>query len=222
MFTEGHWSSHADHAIRRELCDEATRLAHVLADHPSGATPETFALVALMYLHRARMSARQDGSGGLVLLDEQDRSNWDIQDIQSGLEWLARSAEGADFSRYHAEAGIAAEHCLAPSFAETRWDRVVTLYETLEHLSPSPIHMLNRALATAELAGPEVGLEIAKSHAPPSWLAGSYLWAATMADLHRRAGDDAEARRYREMALQGAPSDAIRAVLRRRLGGDIS
>lgn len=125
LFTEGYLSSHAEQAIRRELCDEARRLTHLLAEHSIGATPETFALLALMHLHTARMSARQDESGGLLLLEEQDRTLFDQNEISIGLSWLARSAEGSVFSRYHAEAGIAAEHCLALSFSETRWDGIV-------------------------------------------------------------------------------------------------
>src|SRR5258706_9103928 len=125
LFTDGYLSSHAEMAIRRELCDEAIRLAAILAEHPVGQAPETFALLALMHLHAARMAARQDSSGGLLLLEEQDRERWDRQQIQIGMEWLAKSAQGDTFSRYHAEAGIAAEHCLAPSFRETRWDKVV-------------------------------------------------------------------------------------------------
>src|SRR5687767_11234266 len=119
----------------------------MLAEHPAGAQPETFALLSLMHLHAARMSARQDGSGGLVLLEEQDRALWDQGEIQIGLSWLARSARGDVFSRYHAEAGIAAEHCLAPSVSETRWDRIVECYELLERVAPSALHRLNRALA---------------------------------------------------------------------------
>ena len=120
MFTEGYLSSHTENSIRRELCDEAIRLAVVLAKHPVGQTPETFALVSLMYLHVARMPARQDASGGLLLLEEQDRTLWDRCRINEGLHWLSKSAAGENFSRYHAEAGIAAEHCLAPSFEEDR------------------------------------------------------------------------------------------------------
>ena len=92
--------------------------------------------------------------GGLLLLEEQDRSRWDEHEIHTGLSWLARSAEGQAFSRYHAEAGIAAEHCLARAFAETRWDRIAECYALLERLAPSPIHTLNRAVATAEWRGP--------------------------------------------------------------------
>jgi RNA polymerase sigma-70 factor (ECF subfamily) len=217
MFTEGYLSSHANHAIRRELCDEATRLATVLAEHPTTARPATFALVALMQLHAARMSARQDDVGGLTLLEEQDRSLWDRREIQSGLWWLARSAQGEEFSRYHGEAAIAAEHCLAPTFAETRWDRIVELYVLIERTAPSPLHTLNRALAVAEWKGPEAGLAVVEGLEPPSWLAGSYLWWAVLADLHRRCGRDEIAARHRELALESAPSAAVKEALRRRL-----
>jgi RNA polymerase sigma-70 factor (ECF subfamily) len=217
IFTEGHLSSQPERAIRRELCDEAKRLAELLADHPIGATPRTFALLALMHLHAARMSAREDASGGLLLLEEQDRSLWDASEIQRGLSWLARSADGDNFSRYHAEAGIAAEHCLAPSFSETRWDRIVECYALLERVAPSPVHTLNRALAVAEWRGPTDGLAVLDGLVPPSWLEGSHLWAAVLADLHRRSGHDELARRYAEAALGSAPSAAVRELLQRRL-----
>lgn len=218
LFTEGYLSSHADSAIRRELCDEALRLTEELAQHAVGAVPETFALAALMHLHVARMPARQDGSGGLLLLEEQNRALWDRREIETGLEWLARSAEGETFSRYHAEAGVAAEHCLAPAFAETRWDRIVECYSLLERFAPSALHTLNRAVALAELQGPEAGLALLDALAPPSWLAGSYQWFAVLADLHRRAGHVALAEQHRAAALASAPSPLVRAALERRLG----
>ncbi|MBI4500474.1 MAG: sigma-70 family RNA polymerase sigma factor [Gemmatimonadetes bacterium] len=217
LFTEGYLSSHAETAIRRELCNEAIRLAAILAEHPVGRAPETSALLALMHLHSARMTARQDGSGGLLLLEEQDRDLWDRQEIQIGLEWLARSAQGDVFSRYHAEAGVAAQHCLAPSFEETRWDKVVECYSLLEQIAPSAIHKLNRAVAVAEWQGPAAGLAVLDDAAPPTWLAGSYLWAAVLADLHQRCGNAPTANGYRTLALKAAPTPAIRELLRRRL-----
>jgi RNA polymerase sigma factor (sigma-70 family) len=219
LFTEGYLSSHAQTAIRRELCDEAIRLTAILAEHPTGGTPETAALLALMHLHSARMTARQDGSGGLLLLEEQDRASWDQREILIGLEWLARSARGEVFSRYHAEAGVAAEHCLAPSFEETRWDRVVECYAMLEQVAPSPIHRLNRAVAVAEWQGPAAGLAVLDDAAPPRWLTGSYLWAAVLADLHRRCGNARAADDHRRAAIDAAPTPAIKALLQRRLGG---
>ena len=217
LFTEGYLSSHDQFAIRIELCNEALRLGEILAGHPAGQTPETFALLALMYLHSARMASRQDVSGGLLLLEEQDRTLWDHTKIQVGLQWLARSASGGTFSRYHAEAGIAAEHCLAPSFQDTCWERVVDSYLLLEQTVSSPLHTLNRAVAVAEWQGPHEALVLLEEVKPPTWLSGSYLWAAVMADLHNRCGHAKEAGRYRELAYNLAPNRAVKELLRRRL-----
>jgi RNA polymerase sigma factor (sigma-70 family) len=217
LFNEGYLSSGNEEAIRRELCDEAVRLTTLLAEHPIGAVPETFALLALMHLHAARLGARRDATGGLLLLEEQDRTQWDRERMRISAEWLQRSATGDVFSRFHAEAGIAAEHCFAPSFEATRWQDIADLYAMLERIDPSPLHTMNRAVAVAESQGPVAGLAVLQALAPPAWLAGSYLWDAVMGDLHRRAGHLDIAERHRERALASAPGDAVRDLLRRRL-----
>jgi RNA polymerase sigma factor (sigma-70 family) len=217
LFNEGYLSAHAAQAIRREMCDEAIRLATLLAEHPVGTVPETFALLALMHLHAARLGARCDGTGGLLLLEEQNRSLWDRERMRLGAAWLERSARGEVFSRFHAEAGIAAEHCFALSFEETRWKEISDLYAMLERIDPSPLHTMNRAVAVAEWQGPEAGLVLLQALVPPAWLAGSYLWDAVLGDLHRRAGNLEVARRHRERALASAPTEAVRDLLRRRL-----
>jgi RNA polymerase sigma factor (sigma-70 family) len=217
LFNEGYLAAHAEHAIRRELCDEAVRLGTLLAEHSVGAVPETFALLALMHLHAARLAARCDGMGGLLLLEEQDRALWDREQMRLGVEWLERSARGEVFTRYHAEAGIAAEHCFAPSFGGTRWKEIADLYAMLDRIDPSPLHTMNRAIALAEWQGPDAGLALLQALAPPAWLAGSYLWDAVLGDLHRRAGNLEIAQRHRERALASAPTAAVRDLLRRRL-----
>ena len=217
IFNEGYLSANAELAIRRELCEEAIRLATLLAEHPVGAVPETFALLALMHLHTARLAARTDGAGGLLLLEEQDRSLWDRKSMGLGAEWLKRSASGEALSRFHAEAGIAAAHCFAPSFKETRWAEIANLYTMLERVDPSPLNIMNQAVAVAEWQGPEAGLALLQALAPPSWLSGSYLWDAVMSDLHRRAGKLEIARQHMDRALASAPTEVVRALLRRRL-----
>jgi RNA polymerase sigma factor (sigma-70 family) len=221
LFNEGYLSAHAESAIRRELCDEAIRLATLLADHPAGAVPETFALLALMHLHAARFATRVDQSGGLLLLEEQDRLLWDHERMRVGVEWLARSASGDAFSRYHAEAGIAAEHCFAPSFAETRWKEIADLYAMLEQVAPSPLHTMNRAVAVAEFEGAATALALLDGMVPPTWLEGSYLWEAVLGDLHRRVGHIEAFERHRARALAAAPTDAVRELLQRRLSGTL-
>jgi RNA polymerase sigma factor (sigma-70 family) len=217
LFTEGYLSLRDDKAIRLELCLEAIRLTTILAEHPVVQTAETCALLALMHLHIARIPARQDAAGGLLLLEEQDRRLWDQRQIAIGLAWLAKSAQGAHFSQYHAEAGIAAEHCMAPSFDATRWDHIAMFYQMLEHIAPSLVHRLNRAVAVAEWQGPQAGLAILAGCEPPAWLAASYLWCAVRADLHRRAGQAEQFEQYRAAALAAAPNAATRALLTRRL-----
>jgi RNA polymerase sigma-70 factor (ECF subfamily) len=170
-------------------------------------------------LHSARLGSRLDDAGGLLLLEEQDRSRWDQESMAIGIHWLKRSAAGDVFSRFHAEAGIAAEHCLAPSYGETRWKEIAGLYEMLEQIAPSPLHAVNRAVAVAEWQGPAAGLAILDQLVTPAWLAESYLLQAVLGDLHRRAGHVDVARRHRERALSLAPTGAMRDALRRRLVG---
>lgn len=222
LFNEGYLSAHAEEAIRRELCEEAVRLATLLAEHPIGAVPETFALLALMHFQAARLGARRDAMGGLLLLEEQDRSLWDRERMRLGTEWLASSATGEVFSRFHAEAGIAAAHCFASSFEQTRWREIADLYAMLERIDPSPLHTMNRAVAVAEWQGPEAGLAVLEAVVPPAWLAGSYLWDAVLGDLHRRAGNLEIAQRHRDRALASAPTEAVRDLLRRRLASAAS
>jgi RNA polymerase sigma-70 factor (ECF subfamily) len=133
------------------------------------------------------------------------------------MMWLARAAQGEALGRYHVEAGIAVEHCVAPSFVETRWDRIADRYAMLERIDPSPLHTLNRAVATAEASGPEAGLALLRGLEPPAWLEGSYLWAAAQADLHRRAGDADRAEAHRQRAIAAAPTAQVRELLERRL-----
>lgn len=217
LFTEGYSSAQPDQVIRRELCEEAIRLGRLLDEHPVGAMPETAALLALMYLDAARFDARVDGAGGLLLLEEQDRSLWDRELISIGVSYLSRAARGDAFTRYHAQAAIAAEHCLAPAYKETRWDEIARLYEMLDSVSPSPINTLNRAIAIAEWQGPEAGLALLEALKPPPWLLGYYLWDATLGELYRRSGDRERATAHLTRALAAAPTNAEKALLRRRL-----
>ncbi len=217
LFNEGYNSADSDSLIRRELCEEAIRLCVILAEHPLVGTATTRALLALMFLHSARFDARLDGSGAMLLLEEQDRGLWDRELITIGTDWLARSAEGDTFSRYHIEAAIAAEHCFAPTFEQTNWEEIVSLYEALDRIAPSPLHVMNRAIAVAHARGAESGLEILRSVVPPAWLAGFYLWDAVLGELEKRAGNLDQARRHLQRALESAPTEPERTLLRRRL-----
>jgi RNA polymerase sigma factor (sigma-70 family) len=217
LFNEGYSSAQPDRVLRHDVCGEAIRLAWTLRAHPIGDIPATDALLALMYLNVARFAARVDGDGGLLLLEEQDRARWDRALVQQGMACLARASQGSEMSSYHLEAGIAAEHCLAETFAETRWDEIVRMYDMLDQVAPSPIHSLNRAIAVAEWKGAAQGLTLLRTLAPPPWLADYYLWHATLGELSRRSGDLEAARSHLGRALTGAPTYAEQALLARRL-----
>ena len=107
---------------------------------------------------------------------------------------------------------------MAASFAETRWDKVVESYELLDQVSPSPLHRLGLALATAEWKGVRAGLAIVEESTPPTWLEGSYQWSVVLADLHKRCGNTEKARTHATRALELAPTEAVRELLARRLG----
>jgi len=216
LFNEGYQSAQSSDLIRVELCEDALRLTDVLAAHPLTATPETHALLALMYLHGARLQARIDELGDLVLLADQDRSRWDLDAIAQGLTWLNRSATGDRMSIYHLLAGIASEHCLAPTFEATRWQEIAELYQMLERIEPSPLYTMNRAIAVAQWQGAQAGLDLLRSVTPPPWLARYYLWDAVLADLYLRCGNHQAAAVCYDRALQHAPTDAERRLLQRR------
>jgi RNA polymerase sigma factor (sigma-70 family) len=217
LFNEGYSSAQPDRLIRRELCDEALRLALMLREDPTGALAETDALVALMCFHAARFEARVDGMGGLLLLEQQDRSLWDQKLVERGLAHLTRSGRGEKLSRYHVEAGIAAEHCLSPAYTETNWGEIVRLYEVLERIAPSPLNILHRAIALAEWQGADAGLASLEAFEAPSWLLGYYLWDATLGELHRRRGDREQAHAHTQRALAAAPTNPEKALLEERL-----
>ena len=147
MFNEGYSTSHGMQAIRDDICEEATRLCHLLCESEC-STPETKALLALMLFQAARLSSRCDESGAVVLLEDQDREEWDQELICHAQFWLSRSRAESP-TRYHLEAAIAMKHCVASSVAETDWATIVQLYSQLLQRRHSPIYVLNRAIALA-------------------------------------------------------------------------
>jgi len=169
-----------------------------------------------MHLHAARLASRQDASGGLLLLEEQDRSLWDAEHLRQGASWLARAAQGDVFTRFHAEAALPAEHCFAPSFADTRWNEMRAVCHAGTHRPITHPHAQpgGGCGGGAGAAGRPCG---AGRHGAACLAACHYLWDAVLADLHHRAGNAATAERHREQALAAAPSTAVRKLLQRRL-----
>src|SRR5215470_9201221 len=185
LFNEGYHGASAE-AVRAELCHEALRLVALLAEHPPAATPTTAALAALMCLHAARLPARVDEAGDLSALVDQDRSRWDRRLIAEGLALLERSAAGTEVSPYHIEAAIAAAHAAAPSLEDTDWSEIVSLYDRLLALEPSPVVALNRAVAVGQRDGAEAGLAALAAIADRERLARYPFYPAAFAELERR------------------------------------
>jgi RNA polymerase sigma-70 factor (ECF subfamily) len=189
----------------------------MLAAHPVGDVPAVHALLALMSFHTARFDARVDVAGAIILLEEQDRSAWNWNEVREGMTWLAKSAAGDELTRYHVEAAIAWEHCRAPTFADTDWRRIAELYDTLDRITPSPLHSLNRAVAEAYLHGPQAGLDrlaAASAASVPDRYPG---WHTVIGELHFRLGRHTAAERAWREALRLTTANADQEFLRRRL-----
>jgi RNA polymerase sigma-70 factor (ECF subfamily) len=180
---------------------EAIRLTDLLTEHPAGNTPQTQALLALMLLHAARLSARQDERGHLLSLAEQDRSRWDKAMVLKGLHHLEQATTTQDLSEYHLQAGIAACHCVAPDYATTDWPSILHLYDLLLKRNPSPVIALNRAVALAEVYGAEAGLEAIRQIQDSAPINTYHFFYATRAELHLKVGDHESACHDYEQAL---------------------
>lgn len=212
VFNEGYLASGDGEPVRAELTTEAIRLARILQALVSDE-PEVTGLLALMLLIEARREARVR-HGQLVPLDEQDRAGWDHALIAEGhalvRECLAINRPG----RYQILAAMNAVHTDAPTAADTDWSQVVVLYDQLTRIDPSPIVALNRAVAVAELDGPEVGLALVEKLP----LSGYHAWHAARADLLRRLGRSVEAKAAYDAAIAATQNSAERAYLSRKRG----
>ena len=153
MFNEGHTAHAGDALLRRDLSDEALRLAERLLGDPRTASPAVHALAALFCFHSARFDARLDADGAPVRLDDQDRTRWDAARIARGFAHLEAAADGDRITPYHVEAEIASLHAMAPSSDATDWPRIVAAYDRLLVLSPSPVIALNRVVAVQRAVG---------------------------------------------------------------------
>lgn len=217
LFNEGYKASAGDRLLREDLCHEAIRQTTLLTTHPVGRTPRAHALLALMLLTAARFPTRLDEHGDLLRLHDQDRSKWDQALIARGLEELAQAAQGDELSEYHLQAGIAALHCTAPDYASTDWAAILGHYDQLQRIKPSPIVGLNRAVAVAQVHGPQAGLDAIAQLPQRDRLESQYLLPAVAGELHRRLGHRAAAAEQFRHALQLARTTPERGLLQRLL-----
>ena len=211
VFNEGYAASSGDRLVRAELCAEAIRLGRLLAELMPDE-PEVMGLLALMLLLESRRAARTTADGGLVLLAEQDRARWDRALIVEGQAIVRRCLRRNQPGPYQIQAAINAVHSDAPDAAATDWPQILALYDHLLALTPSPVVALHRAVAVAEVDGPEAALAAVDALDLP----GYHLSHAVRADLLRRLGRTSEAADAYDAAIARAANAAERTFLVQR------
>jgi len=217
VFNEGYVATRGTSLVRTDLSAEAIRLGRLVITLMEPQPPaEAKALVALMLLHDARRDARLDEAGEIVVLEEQDRSRWNQNQIAEGLLLLKDAPRGTP-GPFALQAAIAAVHCKAAHPADTNWTEIVQLYDQLERVQPSPIVFLNRAVAVAMADGPRAGLAMMDRLTAANDLDDYYLLHAARADLLRRLGSFDESAKSYARALALVTNDSERRFLERRL-----
>jgi len=211
IFNEGYSATSGDALVRAELCDEALRLGRLLVELLPGES-ETLGLLALMLLVDARREARIDDSGAFVRLADQDRTGWDRTRIGEGQDLLRTCLARNRPGQYQLQAAINAVHSDAACAAETDWPQILALYDQLYALSPSPVVALNRAIAIAEIEGPEKGLQLVDA----LQLDRYHLFHAVRADLLRRLGRDADAAAAYQAAMARCENAREKDFLKRQ------
>jgi RNA polymerase sigma-70 factor (ECF subfamily) len=216
VFNEGYSAAAGTEVTRAELTGEAIRLGRLLAElQPE--EPEVIGLLSLMLLQESRHAARTSQTGELILLEKQDRSLWNREQIAEGVALLETALKSGRFGSYTLQAAIAAVHAEAESVAATDWRQIVALYNQLLRIQPSPVVELNRAVAIAMSDGPEAGLTHIDAMLEHGELANYYLAHSARADLYRRLGRTAEARSSYEKALALTQQEPERQFLQERI-----
>jgi RNA polymerase sigma-70 factor, ECF subfamily len=213
IFTEGHTATSGDQLARADLCAEGIRLGRLLAELMPDE-PEAWGLLALMLLTESRRLTRTAPDGGLVLLADQDRTRWDRALIAEGQQIVRQCLRRNHPGPYQIQAAINAVHSDAPAAADTDWTQILALYDQLLVFAPTPVVRLNRAVAVAEVAGPETALALVDQLGLDSF----YLYHAIRADLLRRLGRGDDAVLAYQAAIDRTQNRAERDFLTARLG----
>jgi len=217
LFNEGYNSTHHEALIRKDLLDEALRLALLLVEHPKTRHPKVHALLSLMYFTCARTDARQDKDGNILLLKDQDRKLWNRDFIQKGIDFLEASAAADEISVYHLQAGIAREHMLATAYERTNWGNILHLYNLLYAMDPSPVVALNRAIAIAELYGPKAGIDAIENIPQKNTIEKYYLFPATLGEFYNKLADHSKAKEFYQEAMRLTQSAAEKNLLQKKI-----
>ena len=213
LFNGGYHGASPDSPVRGEVCREAMRLVALLLRHPLGLAPATYALSALMCLTAARLPGKIGPDGQLKRLAEQDRSLWDRELILDGMGLLTEAGVGGEVSAYHFEAGIAAYHATSPNWESTDGRAILSLYNELLRMRPSPVIALNRAIALAEAEGAEEGIKAIEAIEDKHRLKRYPYYYTGLGDLNSRMGRMDVARRNFLKASELVESPAEQRLL---------
>ena len=217
MFNEGYAASGGDDLVRKDLCMEAVRLSRIVVSHPVTTAPRCHALLALFLFQVARLSARADHRGELLLFADQDRSLWDTNMLVSGMDHLRLSARGTELSDYHLEAEIAAAHSLAPTYESTDWQRILELYERLQKRHFSVVAELNKIVVLEMIHGPQHSLAALESLEIKHRLDNFNLFHITKAHFLTEIGHTKAALESYERALELTTNQPVRRFLAGRV-----
>ncbi|MGZ4035020.1 MAG: RNA polymerase sigma factor [Bacteroidia bacterium] len=217
LFNEGYNSTHSEQLIRKDLIDEAMLLCKMLTENSHTQLPETHALMALMCFHSARSESRLNVNGEIILLPYQDRSKWNLELIDLGNEYMNKAAFGGEISTYHLEAAIAFEHCIAFSYSNTNWKRILELYEWLCKITSSPVSELNKTVAIMQVHGAEKALEALKNIPDKKKLESFYLYHSLYGEIHSRLKNSVEAKKSFETAIKLTQSEAEKKILKEKI-----
>ena len=215
VFNEGYSASSGESLTRADLSGEAIRLGRLLMELLP--EPEVVGLLALMLLQESRRMARTSPDGGIVLLEDQDRSLWNREQIAEGLSLVRQALGSRRIGPYTLQAAIAAVHAEAASADKTDWSQIAGLYGVLLRVESSPVVELNRAVAVAMRDGPQAGLELIDAILARGELADYHLAHAARADMCRRLGRTADARASYERAIELTQQEPERQFLEKRL-----
>jgi RNA polymerase sigma-70 factor (ECF subfamily) len=218
LFNEGYSASSGKDLIRLEVCEEAIRLAEMIAAHPAITNKSNvYALVALMQLNASRFKARQDADGNIITLENQDRSLWDYVLMEKGFSNLERSTSENQVSIYHILASISAYHCSAFRYDATDWESILTLYDRLIQIDSSPIVLLNRAVAISKVKGAEKAIAELEQIRNSVQLKSSHLFYSTIAQFYIELNQYSNAIPEIETAIELAPLPNEKLLLREKL-----
>lgn len=183
MFNEGYKATNGKELLKKDLCNEAIRLAKIINDHENCKVPELSALLALMYYNSSRFDARINSNGDLITLEFQNRNLWSKERIKLGIIYLTQASYGGKISNYHLEAAISHEYCTKDSFSEINWEFILILYDMLVKIDRNPFIKLNRIVVFEKIYGPQKAMEELQKIESKTELQKSYLYFSIKADL---------------------------------------